>query len=46
MGIVLIVLLYAFPGGIVGTLAGAIDRVRARSRTKLTPAAEAVNPHA
>ena len=46
MGIVLILLLYAFPGGIVGTIANFIERVRMRSRVKPSPATEMVNPNA
>jgi branched-chain amino acid transport system permease protein len=37
MGTVLIVLLFVFPGGIVGTLAGALSRLRARSKAQPAP---------
>ena len=37
MGTVLIVLLFVFPGGIAGTLTGAVERMRARTRTTTEP---------
>ena len=46
MGVVLIVLLYVFPGGIVGTLADLLARVRARNRAKTMGAPEMVNRNA
>ena len=46
MGVVLIVLLYAFPGGIMGTLSDLLDRARLRSGAKLASRPEMANPNA
>ena len=43
---VLIVLLFLFPGGILGTISGAIDRIRGRSKPAAQAISEAVNRHA
>jgi branched-chain amino acid transport system permease protein len=46
MGSVLIVLLFLFPGGILGTIASAIDRIRGRSQPPAKAGPEVVNRHA
>jgi branched-chain amino acid transport system permease protein len=46
MGAILIVLLFAFPGGIVGTLATLVARVRPRSKEATLAAPEVADRHA
>ena len=46
MGSVLIVLLFLFPGGILGTISGVIDRIRGRSQPSAKAGTEVVNRHA